>query len=61
VYRLYCLSHIDRKRVLKWILREMKWEVVDWICLAEDIDQWLAFVNIVLNLVVCLKSMEFLD
>jgi hypothetical protein len=47
--------------VIKWILREIKWEVVDWICLAQDRDQWLALVNTVLNLYVYLKNVEFLD
>jgi hypothetical protein len=30
-------------------LREMGWEVVDWIHLAQDRDQWLALVNTVMN------------
>jgi hypothetical protein len=31
-------------------LREMGWECVDWIHLAQDWDQWQALVNTVLNL-----------
>jgi hypothetical protein len=31
-------------------LREMKWEGVDWICLAQDRYQWQALVNMVMNL-----------
>jgi len=31
-------------------LREIGWEVVDWIHLAEDRDQWRALVNAIMNL-----------
>jgi hypothetical protein len=31
-------------------LREIKWENVDWIHLAQDMDQWWAFVNTVMKL-----------
>jgi hypothetical protein len=31
-------------------LREIGWEDVDWIHLAEDRDQWRALVNTVMNL-----------
>jgi hypothetical protein len=31
-------------------LREIRWEVVDWIHLALDRDQWRAVVNTVMNL-----------
>jgi hypothetical protein len=31
-------------------LREMEWELVDWIHLAWDRDQWQALVNMVMNL-----------
>jgi hypothetical protein len=30
-------------------LREIGWDVMDWIDLAEDRDQWSALVNIVMN------------
>jgi hypothetical protein len=30
-------------------LRETKWEIMDWIHLSEDGDQWRAFVNTVMN------------
>jgi hypothetical protein len=33
-------------------LREIRWDGVDWIDLAEDRDQWRALVNTVMNLVV---------
>jgi len=31
-------------------LRETGWEVVDWIDMAQDRDQWRAFANNVMNL-----------
>jgi hypothetical protein len=31
-------------------LREMGWDGMDWIDLAKDRDQWMAFVNTVMNL-----------
>jgi hypothetical protein len=31
-------------------LQEVEFEGVDWICLAEDWDQWQALVNMVMNL-----------
>jgi hypothetical protein len=31
-------------------LREIEWEVVDWIYLAQEKDQWLAVVNTIVNL-----------
>jgi hypothetical protein len=31
-------------------LREREWDVVDWIDMAQDKDQWRALVNTVLNL-----------
>jgi hypothetical protein len=36
--------------LLKWILREMEWDGMDWIDLAQDRDQWRALVNTVMNL-----------
>jgi hypothetical protein len=36
-------------------LRETGWEGVDWMHLAQDRDQWLALVNMVLNLQVSLR------
>jgi hypothetical protein len=35
---------------IKMDLREIRWDVVDWIDLAQDRDQWRALVNTVLNL-----------
>jgi hypothetical protein len=34
----------------KWNLRGRGWEVVDWIHLAQDRDQWRALVNMVMRL-----------
>jgi hypothetical protein len=39
------------RMILKWILGKMC-EGVDWICLAEDRDQWWAPVNMVMNVLV---------
>jgi hypothetical protein len=36
--------------IIRMDLRKIGWEVVDWIHLAEDRDQWRALVNTVLNL-----------
>jgi hypothetical protein len=36
--------------MLKWILREIGWDGMDWIDLAQDRDQWRALVNTVMNL-----------
>jgi hypothetical protein len=35
--------------ILKWILREIGWDDMDWIDLAQDRDQWRAVVNTVIN------------
>jgi hypothetical protein len=34
---------------IKMKLREIEWEIVDWTHLAQDRDQWRAFVNTVMN------------
>jgi hypothetical protein len=36
--------------ILKWVLREIGWDGVDWIELAQDRHQWRALVNTVMNL-----------
>jgi hypothetical protein len=36
--------------ILKWILREIGRDGVDWMDMAQDRDQWRALVNTVLNL-----------
>jgi hypothetical protein len=46
---------------IKLDLKEMEWDGMDWIDLAQDRDQWRASVNIVLNLRVPLKAGKFLS
>jgi hypothetical protein len=41
-------------------LREMVWDDVDWIHLAQDMDKWQAVVNTVMNLRVPSKVVSFL-
>jgi hypothetical protein len=36
--------------ILRWILREIGWDGMDWIDLARDRDQWRDLVNAVMNL-----------
>jgi hypothetical protein len=35
---------------IKMDLREIEWDGMDWIDLAQDRDQWMAFFNMVMNL-----------
>jgi hypothetical protein len=35
---------------IKMDLREIRWDGVDWIDMAQDRDQWRALVNTILNL-----------
>jgi hypothetical protein len=41
--------------------REIGWEGVDWMHLAQDRDQWRTLVNTVMNLRGSIKGREFLD
>jgi hypothetical protein len=41
---------IGRRRLLKWILREIRWNNTDWINLAQDRDKGRALVNTVMKL-----------
>jgi hypothetical protein len=41
---------------IKIVLKEIRSVGVDWICLAQDTDQWMALVNTVMNLRVYLFS-----
>jgi hypothetical protein len=45
---------------IKVDLREIGWEDVDWIHMAQDRDRWRAVVNTVMNLWVPLKARNFL-
>jgi hypothetical protein len=42
-------------------LREIRWDGVDWIDLAQDMDQWRALVNTVMNLQVPYNVGKFLS
>jgi hypothetical protein len=48
------LGRPRRKRVdnIKMDLRDIGWDGIDWIYLAQDRDQWRALVNTVLNFLV---------
>jgi hypothetical protein len=46
---------------IKIDLREIGWDGVDWIDLAEDRDQWRALVNTVMNLRVPKNAGKFLS
>jgi hypothetical protein len=35
---------------IKIYLREIRWGVMDWIDLAQEKDQWQAFINAIINL-----------
>jgi hypothetical protein len=35
---------------IKIDLREIRWNVTDWICLAQDREEWRTLVNTVMNL-----------
>jgi hypothetical protein len=46
------LGRLRRRRMdnIKMDLREIEWDGMDWIDLAQDRDQWRALVNTVMNL-----------
>jgi hypothetical protein len=46
---------------IKMDLREIGWDGVDWMDMAQDRDQWRALVNTVLNLQVPLNAGKFLS
>jgi hypothetical protein len=46
---------------IKMDLREIGWDNMDLIALAQDRDQWRALVNVVMNLRVPLKHWEVLE
>jgi len=43
---------VDGRIILRWNLREVGCEGMDWIELAQDRDRWRALVNAVMNLLV---------
>jgi hypothetical protein len=48
-----CLRHVGIRRWvdnIKMDLREIGWDGLDWIDMAQDRDQWRALVNTALNL-----------
>ena len=45
---------------IKIKLTEVKWQVVDWMHLSEDQEQWWAFVNTVMNLRIPEEAVHFL-
>jgi hypothetical protein len=51
---------VDRTRI-KMDLREIGWDDMDWIDLAQDRDQWRALVNKVMNLRGSVKCWEVLE
>jgi hypothetical protein len=49
-YILYTPSNHRWVDSIKMDHREIGWDGVDWVNLAQDMDQWRAFVNMVMNL-----------
>jgi hypothetical protein len=45
--------------VIRMDLRERGWEGVDWLCIADSRDQWLALVKTVINFLVPLTARNF--
>jgi hypothetical protein len=52
---------IGRWTILKMDLREIEWDGMDWIDLAQDGDQWRALVNTVMHLRVPENAERFLS
>jgi hypothetical protein len=49
---IYCWAEqtVGRWIILKWIIREIGWDGMDWIDLDQDRDQWKALMNTIINL-----------
>jgi hypothetical protein len=41
--------------------REVGWDDIDWIDLAQDMEQWSNLVNIAINVLVSIKVMEIIE
>jgi hypothetical protein len=41
---------LNERIILKWIFKEVGWEGVNWIYMAQDMDKWWALVNVVMKL-----------
>jgi hypothetical protein len=56
-------EHLEdiREDVIRMDLRETAWEVVDWMHLAQDSDQWWNLLNTVMNLWSSQKAGNFLS
>jgi hypothetical protein len=46
---------------IKWALREIGWDGMNWIDLAQDRGQWRALVNTVINLQITKKILAFME
>jgi hypothetical protein len=55
-YRILVGKPGEKRPIRRWVdnikidLREIEWDGMDWIDLAQDRDQWRALVNTVMNL-----------
>jgi hypothetical protein len=49
----------NNNNIIKSDSKEVRWEDVGWIHLAQDTDQWQFLVNLVMNLQVPLKAENF--
>ena len=49
-HRPYRRPRYGRDYNIKVDLKEIRWDVLDWIALAQDRDKWWALVNLVMNL-----------
>lgn len=53
-------QHIDERIILKYMFKKIWYESGDWFELAQELVQWLAFVNMVMN-IGFLKRSKFHD